>query len=68
MHAHKLILAFGSEVFKTQFFGLLKETRDTIPVEDASYDTFKILLDVLYYKKPSMGKASFQLMAELYYL
>ena len=52
----------------TQFFGSMKEERDTIPVEDASFDAFKIFLDVLYNKKISMGQASFKLMAKLYYL
>ena len=68
LYAHKFALAFGSEVFMTQFFGLLKEERDTIPVEDSSYDAFKILLDVLYNKKMSLDKTSFKLLAEVFYL
>lgn len=68
LNAHKLILAFGSEVFKTQFFGSFKEERDTIPVEDASLEAFMVFLDLLYNKKLSIEKASFKLLAELYYL
>ena len=65
LNAHKLILAYGSEVFMTQFFGSFKEERDTIPVEDASYNAFKIFLDVLYNKKTPMNQASFKLLGEL---
>ena len=68
LHAHKLLLAFGSEVFMTQFFGSFKEERDTIPVEDASFEAFKIFLDVLYNKRISIHQASYKLLAELFYL
>jgi len=68
LHAHKLLLAFGSEVFMTQFFGSLKEERNAIPVEDASFDAFKIFLDVLYNKRISMRQPSYKLLAELFYL
>ena len=52
----------------TQFFGSIKEERDIIPVEDASFDAFKTFLDVIYNRKMSMGQASFKLLAELYSL
>jgi len=68
LDAHKLILAFGSEVFMTQFFGSFKEDRDIIPVEDVSFEAFKIFLDVLYNKKISLRHACFKILAELYYL
>ena len=68
LHAHKLVLVIGSEVFMAQFYGPHKEERDTIPVEDSSYDTFKILLELLYNKKVSLENLSFNLLAELYYL
>jgi len=68
LHAHKLLLAFGSEVFMTQFFGSFKEERNAIPVEDASFDAFKIFLDVLYNKRISIRQASYKLLAELFYL
>ena len=51
-----------------QFFGSIKEERDVIPVQDASFDAFKMFLDILYNKKISIGKTSFKLLAELFYL
>jgi len=68
LDAHKLILACGSEVFMTQFFGLIREECDVIPVEDASYDAFKVFLDLLYNKSVPVRQASFKILAELYYL
>ena len=53
----------------TQFFGSFKEERDSIHVEDASFNAFKIFLNVLYNKKtPIMNQASFKLLGELYSL
>ena len=68
LFAHKFVLAFGSEVFMTQFFGSIKEERDVILVEDASFDAFKMFLDLLYNKKVSTKETSFKLLAELFYL
>ena len=34
VYGHKLILAMGSPVFKSMFFGELKETREVIEIED----------------------------------
>eukprot|EP00092_Neocalanus_flemingeri_P016300 GFUD01017645.1.p1 GENE.GFUD01017645.1~~GFUD01017645.1.p1 ORF type:complete len:280 (-),score=49.15 GFUD01017645.1:127-966(-) len=66
--AHKLILAFGSEVFMRQFFGTLPEEKDTIPIEDSSVQVFRIFLDIIYNKKISLEAFDFQLLADLYYL
>jgi len=68
LHAHKLVLAVGCEVFMAQFYGLHPEDGDTIPVEDSSYDAFKILLELLYNKKVSFENLGFSLLAELYTL
>ena len=38
---HKLILAMGSPVFKSMFFGELREKRDVIKIEDLSSAGFK---------------------------
>ena len=38
--AHKLVLADRSEVFRAQFFGEMKEPRDTINIEDSSKEAF----------------------------
>jgi len=66
--AHKLVLAFGSEVFMAQFYGPFKEERDTIPVEDSSFDAFKMLLDLLYNKKVIFENLDFQLLGDLFNL
>ena len=48
IEAHKFLLAGTSPVFMAQFFGIHKEKRDIIPIEDSHYDAYKILLDLLY--------------------
>eukprot|EP00092_Neocalanus_flemingeri_P025680 GFUD01027841.1.p1 GENE.GFUD01027841.1~~GFUD01027841.1.p1 ORF type:complete len:284 (+),score=64.03 GFUD01027841.1:59-853(+) len=68
LYAHKLILAFGSEVFMAQFYGTLKEKRDIIAVDDSSFDAFKTLLDLMYNKKVTLKEMSFMFLAELFYL
>jgi len=68
LHAHKLVLAVGCEVFMAQFYGPHMDVRDTIPVEDFSYDSYKILLELLYNKKVSLENLSFSLLAEMYSL
>jgi len=40
--AHKLILSFGSPVFMRQFYGTMKEEKDSIPVKDSSVEAFRI--------------------------
>jgi len=66
--AHKLVLAFGSEVFMAQFYGPFKEERDIIPVEDSSFDAFKMLLDLMYNKEVIFENLDFQLLADLFNL
>eukprot|EP00092_Neocalanus_flemingeri_P037216 GFUD01040522.1.p1 GENE.GFUD01040522.1~~GFUD01040522.1.p1 ORF type:complete len:284 (+),score=69.51 GFUD01040522.1:54-905(+) len=68
LYAHKLILAFGSEVFMAQFYGNLKEERDIIDVDDSSVDAFEALIDVMYNKKVPIKEKSFEFLAELFYL
>jgi len=51
-----------------QFYGPYKEERDTIPVEDSTFDAFKILLDLLYNKTVSFESLGFELLADLFYL
>ena len=53
--AHKLVLAFGSEVFMAQFCGPSKEA-------------FKMLLDLMYNKKVNYENLVFQLFADLFNL
>jgi len=66
--AHKFVLAVGCDVFMAQFYGPHWENRDTILVQDSSYDAFKILVDLLYNKKVSFENLSFSLLIELFYL
>eukprot|EP00092_Neocalanus_flemingeri_P016301 GFUD01017646.1.p1 GENE.GFUD01017646.1~~GFUD01017646.1.p1 ORF type:complete len:277 (+),score=55.23 GFUD01017646.1:58-888(+) len=66
--AHKLILAFGSEVFMRQFFGSIPEEENAIPIEDSTVEVFRIFLDILYNKKISLKAFDFKLLADLYYL
>jgi len=65
--ANRTILAFGSDVFKTQFFGSIPE-RDSVPIEDSSIDTFNIFMDILYNKKVDFSKLSFKVLGDLFYL
>ena len=41
VYGHKLVLAMGSPVFKSMFFGELKEKREEIEIEDLSLIGFK---------------------------
>jgi len=49
--AHKIVLALASPVFKSEFFGLAKETKDTIPVKETTVKSFQRLIDFIYGKK-----------------
>eukprot|EP00092_Neocalanus_flemingeri_P021797 GFUD01023646.1.p1 GENE.GFUD01023646.1~~GFUD01023646.1.p1 ORF type:complete len:271 (-),score=52.01 GFUD01023646.1:56-868(-) len=68
LFAHKLILACGSPVFMAQFYGDIKEEKDSIPVEDSSIEAFKVFLDVLYNKKVPLKDMDFQFLGEFFYL
>ena len=41
LYGHKFILSMSSPVFKSMFFGELKEQRDVIEIEDLSLVGFK---------------------------
>jgi len=49
--AHKIILGLASPVFKSEFFGPAKETKDTIPVKETTLISFQRLIDFIYGKK-----------------
>eukprot|EP00092_Neocalanus_flemingeri_P036703 GFUD01039958.1.p1 GENE.GFUD01039958.1~~GFUD01039958.1.p1 ORF type:complete len:278 (-),score=48.78 GFUD01039958.1:14-847(-) len=68
LFAHKLILACGSPVFMAQFYGDIKEEKDSIPVEDSSIEAFKVFLDVLYNKEVPLKDMDFQFLGEFFYL
>ena len=41
VYGHKVVLAMGSPVFKSMFFGELKEQRDVIEIKDLTLVGFK---------------------------
>ena len=47
---HKVILGAFSPVFKSMFFGPLKETRDVIPIEQTTLEAFEKLIEYIYQK------------------
>jgi len=49
--AHKIVLGLASPVFKREFFGLAKESNDTIPVKITTLKAFQRLIDFIYGKK-----------------
>ena len=51
LKGHKLILGLFSPVFKGQFFGPAKETKDTIPVRETTLEAFKKMFDFIYSKE-----------------
>jgi len=65
--ANKTILACGSEVFKTQFFGSIPGS-DSVPVQDSSIEIFSIFVDVLYNIKVDLKEMSLKLLGKLFYL
>jgi len=48
VRAHKHVLALYSDVFKTMFFGPLKETEDNITIKDTTFEAFKKLMEYIY--------------------
>lgn len=47
---HKVVLGAFSPVFKSMFFGPLKETRDVIPIEQTTLEAFEKIIDYIYQK------------------
>jgi len=50
VQAHRLILGFLSPVFRNQFFGFAKDTKDVFSVEGTSKMAFQTLIDFIYGK------------------
>ena len=65
--AHKAVLAYASEIFKTQFFGSFP-SEETVLVEDASIDTFSIFLDIIYNVSVDFKELNPGILGELFYL
>ena len=54
--AHKYVLALGSPVFKKQFFGDAKETKDVIPIPKTTEESFKTMIYFVYGKEIDLKK------------
>jgi len=65
--AHKVILSVASDVFKTQFYGNVKEPSNEIPIVDASYEAFKVMIEYIYHKKQDW-ELDLAIMSEIFYL
>ena len=64
VNGHKVILGTFSSVFKTQFFGSMKETnKDIVNVEETTFDAFKKMIDYIYSMDIDFGSMS---IVELY--
>eukprot|EP00092_Neocalanus_flemingeri_P063116 GFUD01076298.1.p1 GENE.GFUD01076298.1~~GFUD01076298.1.p1 ORF type:complete len:218 (-),score=47.99 GFUD01076298.1:262-915(-) len=48
--AHKCHLALATTVFKAQFFGAARETKDVIPIRGTTRRAFKTMIDFIYGK------------------
>ena len=46
--AHKVLLAGVSPMFRSKFFGPMKEDREVFEVEDTTYETFNTMLKYIY--------------------
>ena len=66
--AHKVILSIASDVFKTQFYGNLKEPSDEITIVDASHEAFKLMVEYIYHLKQDWESKDLSIMAEVFYL
>jgi len=47
--AHKYILAASSSVFKSMFFGSMKESKNVIEVRETTFEAFKKLIEYIYH-------------------
>ena len=64
---HSLVLACASPVFKTQFYGSISDT-EMIVITDASFEVFKIFLDILCNIELNLEDISYRNLGELFYL
>ena len=55
---HKMLLGLFSPVFKKEFFGPVKETKDVITVRQTSLESFEKMLDYVYSKTIEWGNVS----------
>eukprot|EP00092_Neocalanus_flemingeri_P030410 GFUD01033010.1.p1 GENE.GFUD01033010.1~~GFUD01033010.1.p1 ORF type:complete len:276 (+),score=77.27 GFUD01033010.1:70-897(+) len=46
--AHKMFLAMASPVFRTQFYGSSKDTKDVIPIKETTKEAFDAMIEFIY--------------------
>ena len=66
--AHRVILSIASDVFKTEFYGAIREPDDDIKIVDASYDAFKAMVEFIYDMNHDWKSYSLNFLADMYYL
>eukprot|EP00092_Neocalanus_flemingeri_P085207 GFUD01107191.1.p1 GENE.GFUD01107191.1~~GFUD01107191.1.p1 ORF type:complete len:284 (-),score=76.20 GFUD01107191.1:86-898(-) len=65
--AHKMILAFASDVFNREFYGSM-ESEDEIPIKDASQEAFQAMIDFIYKGQLNWKEYDLSVITSLYYL
>ena len=65
--AHKVILAFASDVFNREFYGSLT-SEDIIDIKDSSYEVFKLFIAFIYSKQLKWKDHDLSILSSLYYL
>ena len=65
--AHKLILAFASDVFNREFYGSLS-SEDIIHIKDSSHEVFELFIAFIYSKQLKWKDYDLAILSSLYYL
>ena len=62
---HKYFLALVSDVFKTRFFGSLKETSDILDIQGTTPQAFEAMINFIYHKDCQWNKKSAEELFEI---
>jgi len=65
--AHKVILAFASDVFRLAFFGNF-ESENAVEIKDSSKEVFELFVAYIYNKQPNWNAINLKVVSSLYYL
>jgi len=65
--AHKLILAFASDVFNREFYGSMT-SEDVIEIKDSTQEVFQLFMEFIYNKQLLWKDYDLRTLASLYYL
>jgi len=63
--SHRLILATVSPVFKRQFYGPMKDTKEMIEVKETTEEALETLLNLIYKKEVNLKSKSFYALFEI---